>query len=98
MSVRVRRSRRRDGYVLPAVLLFLVIAFGVWAIVFRGAATSLRVDVARSHREARSSQIAPAAAAGLRLLETGRPPADVYTCKLTLTQDGVTRYYRLTYN
>jgi hypothetical protein len=94
----VRRRRGRRAFVLPAVLLFLAVAFGMWAIVFRGSANALRVEEARAHRDARESWTAPATAAGLRLLETGRPPLDTYTCKLALTQDGLTRYFLLTYD
>jgi hypothetical protein len=93
------RSRRtnRHGYVLPAVLLFLAVSFGAWAIVYRGSSTAQRVEEARAHRDVRSTWLAPAVAQGLRLLESGDPPTDPYACKVSLTQDGQTREFVLTF-
>ena len=85
------------GYVLPAVLLFLAMAFATWAVLFRSCASILRVEEARSHRETRSTWSAPAAATGLRLLETGTPPLDPVTYKLAVTRDDETRYFLLTF-
>src|SRR3954467_1526434 len=70
----------------------------MWALAFRTSASALRVEEARSHRDARSTWTAPAMAAGLRLLETGRPPLDTYTCKLPLTQDSQTKYFLLAFD
>lgn len=95
--MRSRRHTSSRGYVLPAVLLFLTIAFGIWAVVFRSCASVLRVEQARSHRATRTQWSMPATAAGLRLLETGNPPASPYDCKLAVTQDSQTKYFHLTY-
>src|SRR5688572_27771228 len=92
-----RRITSRRGFILPAVLLFLAIAFGMWAVLFRSAGSALRIDEARSHRAARAEWTASAVANGLRLLETGSPPSDPYVCKLSITQDAQTRWFRLTY-
>ena len=89
--------RARKGYALPAVLLFVVFAFGAWAVLFHSCGSVLRVEEARTLRETRSQWTAPAMAEALRLLQTGDPPADPYACKLTLTQDGQTRFFRLNY-
>jgi hypothetical protein len=96
---RVARHRRHRprGYVLPAAMLFLAIAFGMWAILHRSAATAIRFEQARVLRHGRNAFAAPAIAAGLRLLETGDPPGDPYACKLPITVDDQTRYFRLTY-
>ena len=90
-------AARRRAVALPAVLLFLTVAFGAWAVLYRGSASVLRVEQARTLRESRNTWTAPAMAAALRLLETGTPPADPYACKLTLTQQGQTRYFRLSF-
>src|SRR5690349_14460886 len=87
----------RAGYALPAVLLFVVFAFGAWAVLFHSCGSVLRVEEARTLRQTRSQWSAPAMAQALRLLQTGDPPADPYACKLALTQDGQTRYFRLNY-
>jgi hypothetical protein len=92
-----RILRARPGFALPAVLLFILFAFGAWAVLFRSGASILRVEQARTLRDTRGTWSAPAMGAALRLLQTGDPPADPYACKLTLTQDGLTRYYRLNY-
>ncbi len=92
----VRRTSSR-GYVLPAVILFLTIAFGIWAVVFRSCASVLRVEQARSHRATRTQWSVPATASALRLLETGNPPTSPYDCKLAITQDTQTKYFHLTY-
>ena len=92
-----RHARRRGGYVLPAAMLFLTVAFGMWAVLHRSAATVIRFEQARTLREGRNVFAAPAIAAGLRLLETGDPPADPYECKLPITVDGQTRYFHLAY-
>jgi Fibronectin type III domain len=87
----------RRGYALPAVLLFVLFAFGAWAVLFHSCGSVLRVEEARTLRQSRAYWSAPAMAQGLRLLQTGDPPADPYACKLALTQDGQTKYFRLTY-
>jgi hypothetical protein len=92
-----RILRARKGYALPAVLLFVVFAFGAWAVLFRSCGSVLRVEEARTLRDTRAVWSAPAMGDALRLLQTGDPPSDPYACKLTLTQDGQTKYYRLTY-
>jgi hypothetical protein len=79
------------------VLLFLVFAFAAWTVYFRGSASLLRIEQARVERETRDIWTAPAMAQALRLLQTGTPPTDPYSCKLELTQDGVTKYFRLSY-
>jgi hypothetical protein len=79
------------------VLLFLVFAFATWTIYFRSSASLLRVEQARVERETRDQWTAPAMAQALRLLQTGMPPTDPYSCKLELTQDGVTKYFLLSY-
>jgi hypothetical protein len=88
------RSRRR-GYVLPAVLLFLSVSFAVWASLYRSTAMSLRVEEACLLRSDRTQWLAPAVAEGLRLLETGDPPSSVYECKVAITRNGTTRWFRL---
>jgi len=90
------RSRHR-GFMMPAVLLFLALAFGAWVITFRSSATMIRLEEARVLRDFRTTWTAPATAAALRLLQTGNPPLDNYQCKLTLTQDEQTKYFLLTY-
>src|SRR6185369_16427313 len=87
----------RKGYALPAVLLFILFAFGAWAVLHRSCGSVLRVEQARTLRETRSTWSAPAMAQALRLLQTGDPPAEDYACKLALTEDGQTRYFRLAY-
>ena len=93
----VRRLRNRAGYALPAALLFLMLAFGAWAVLFRTCASVIRVEQARCLRDTRSTWSAPAAATALRLLQTSTPAVDPYTCKLTITQDSQTRYFLLTF-
>jgi hypothetical protein len=83
--------------VLPAVLLFLAIAFGMWVVLFRSSGSILRVEQARVLRASRTQWSAPAMATALRLIETGTPPVDPYDCKLALTQDGVTKYFHITF-
>jgi hypothetical protein len=90
----MRRHRHR-GYVLPAAMLFLAIAFGMWAILHRNAAMSIRFEQARVLRQGRNVFAAPAIAAGLRLIQTGNPPSDPYECKLPITVDEQTRFFRL---
>ena len=92
--MRNRRHHRR-GYVLPAVLLFLMISFGIWAVFFRSTASVVRIEQARVLRETRTVWDAPAVATGLRLLQTGLPPHDPYSCRVTLTNDSQTKYILL---
>ena len=91
------RIRSRRGYALPAVMLFLTIALGMWSIVYRSAASTLRVESARLHRDARATWTAPAIAMGLRALETGTPPLTQLIYKVAVTNDGETRYFLLTF-
>ena len=97
LPTRSARCFHPRGYALPAVLLFLLFAFSAWAVFFRSSGSSLRVEQARVLRASRDTFSAPAMADGLRLLETGSPPSDPYACKVTLTQDGVTKYFLLNY-
>ncbi len=90
------RTARR-GYILASVLIFLALAFAAWVLMFHSSATLIRVEQARMLEQSRATWTAPATAAGLRLLETGTPPLDDYQCKLTLTQNGQTRYFLLSY-
>jgi hypothetical protein len=94
---RARFQFHRRGYVLPAALLFVLVAFGAWAVLFRSCATVIRVEQARSLRDTRSVWTAPAMADALRLLQTGDPPSDPYACKLALTQNGEMRYFHLNF-
>jgi hypothetical protein len=94
---RIGQPRVRRGYALTAVLLFVVFAFGAWAVLFHSCGSVLRVEEARALRQTRSQWTAPAMAQALRLLQTGDPPAEDYACKLALAQDGETRYFRLSY-
>jgi hypothetical protein len=94
----IRRPRLNPrGFALPAVMLFLLFAFGAWAVFFRSSGSIIRVEQARVLRESRSQWSAPAGATALRLLQTGNPPSDPYSCKVTLTQDAETRYLLLTF-
>jgi hypothetical protein len=78
-------------------MLFLSIAFGMWSLIYRSSASTLRVENARLHRDARSTWTAPALAMGLRALETGVPPPSSLAYKVTVTEAGETRYFRLTF-
>ena len=82
---------------LPALLIGVSFAFGAWAVLFHSCGSVLRVEEARTLRQSRAYWSAPAMAQGLRLLQTGDPPAEDYACKLALTEDGQTRYFRLAY-
>jgi hypothetical protein len=94
----LRRVRHlRDGYALPATLLFLVFAFAAWSVLFRSSTSLLRIEQARVVRETRDLWTAPAMAEGLRLLQTGMSPSDPYSCKLELMRDGETKYILLNY-
>src|SRR3954466_6570446 len=91
----IRRAHK--GYALPAVLLFLTAVFGMWALVWHTSGSALRIEQARFLRSERVTWTASAAATGLRLLETGNPPTDIYECKVTLVTGDTTRYFRLRY-
>lgn len=92
-----RRGRSRVGYAMPAVLVTLVMGFGMWALLYHGASESVNHQQARVLRAYRELWTAPAMARGLYLLETGDPPSSPYTCKVSVTRDGVTQYFLLTY-
>ena len=90
--------KHQRGYALPAVLMFLMLAFGVFAVIFRSSASSIRIEQARVLRQSRIEWTAPAIAQGLRLLETGAPPLENYQCIVTLTQGAQTKYFLLTFD
>ena len=79
-------------------MLFLSFAFGAWAIFYHTSASAIRVEEARTERDTRSTWTAPAIAQGLRLLESGPPPSDPYSCKVTVASDSDTQYILLTYD
>lgn len=85
------------GYALPAVLVTLVMGFGMWALLYHSASESTNYQQARALRIYRELWTAPAMARAITLLETGDPPDDPYVCKLALTRDGVTNHFLLTY-
>jgi len=78
-------------------MLFLLFAFGVWAVAFRASSSQLRVEQARVLRDSRTTFSANGSADAMRLLQTGDPPTDPYSCKLAVTEDGQTRYVLLTF-
>src|SRR5438132_1309871 len=90
--------RHPRGYALLTVMLFLAFAFGAWAVFYHTSASAIRVEEARSRRDTRTIWTAPAIAQGLRLLESGPPPSDPYSCKVTVSSDSETRYILLTYD
>ena len=92
------RSRHRGGFALLTVMFFLAFAFGAWAVFYHSSAAALRLEEARSKRDTRTTWTAPAIAQGLRLLQTGNPPSDPYSCKMAIASDSETHYILLTYN
>ncbi len=96
----MRRASRycRHGFALMTVLFFLAFAFGAWAIFYHSSASALRLQEARAMRDTRTTWTAPAIAAGLRLLQTGNPPSDPYSCKVTIASDSETHYILLTFD
>ena len=79
----------RRGYALPAVLLFLAVSFGMWAVLYRTSGSMIRVEQARVLRASRTEWSAPAVATGLRLLQTGVAEGEFYECKLPITREVV---------
>ncbi len=95
--MREKRRHHSRGFALPAVVLFLMNAFGAWAVFFHSSSSVIRIEQARLERETRTSWDAPAIAMAMRLLQSGMPPSDPYSCKVALAQDSQTRFVLLTF-
>ena len=91
------RLRHRGGFALLTVMFFLAFAFGAWAVFYHSSAAACGWK-RRAEADTRTTWTAPAIAQGLRLLQTGNPPSDPYSCKMAIASDSETHYILLTYN
>ncbi len=68
-----------------------LLAMGIWLLAWRGTHDAIRTERFTVARTIRSESVLQAAALGIDLLRTGRPPSDPYECQVTVT--GVTQSY-----
>ena len=94
---RAVRLRPRRGFALPAVMVFMVTALGLWVLLHRHSGSAMRIERIRDARAQSAYWSAHALAQALALLETGTPPKEPYECLLPISDGNEVRYFRLTY-
>jgi hypothetical protein len=83
----MRIRRRRRGYAMVAVVMFVLVFLGLWTVAARQISSMLRVEQARAKRIARDAAALPsrqALAQALAALESGFPPTNPYVCLVTV--------------
>lgn len=83
----MRPRPRRRGYAMVAVVAFVLVFLGLWTVAARQISSMLRIEQARAKRIARDAAALPARKAlaqALAALESGYPPANPYTCLVTV--------------
>ena len=75
--------RRCRGHALIGTMVFIVLAMLLWAAVYAQMASALRVEKACKLRLDQAKGPVRAMAWGLSLLETGKPPCNPYSCKVS---------------
>ncbi|GJM22072.1 MAG: hypothetical protein DHS20C15_19870 [Planctomycetota bacterium] len=82
-GARARPSEQGAALVLVTVMGFLALAIFVRA--WRGTHDAIRTESYVVARALRDESVGEALAAGIHLLETGRPPSDPYSAVLTVS-------------
>jgi hypothetical protein len=90
--------KRRPGYALMLVLVFMTLLFALSSLAFRSVGTSLRSEAARSARQLRDEGSLSAAALAMALLETGLPPTNPYQCGVTVDTSRGPRGYTVDFS
>ena len=82
----MRVRPRRRGFAMVAVVVFVLVFLGLWTVAARQISSMLRVEQARAKRVGATSPHCPrkALAQALAALESGYPPANPYTCLVTV--------------
>jgi hypothetical protein len=80
--MKTRPTRR--GYAMVLVLVFIATLLCLYSVAYRQVAAALRIEKARVLQRHRDEGRIHALARGLKLLETGLPPSDAYTCGVTI--------------
>ena len=71
------------GHALIGTMVFIVLAMLLWAAVYAQMASALRIEKACKLRLDQAKGPVRAMAWGLSLLETGKPPCNPYSCKVS---------------
>jgi hypothetical protein len=93
----MKLQRRRSGYAMLMVLLFLILMFAIMAIACRQLESALRAESARALAVQRDEGSIPALAKALTLLETGLPPSNPYVCGTSIVTSTGTVSYTVTF-
>ena len=92
-----RARKRRFGYAMMLVLVFLVLFLALWSLAYQQMAAALRADTARALQIRRDEGSIPALARGLALLETGYPPSNPYICGVIINTSAGPRSFTVTF-
>ena len=79
----MRRLSKQSGHALMGTMAMLVLVMLLWLAAFGQLSSYVRVQKACQLREERSTGPARALSWGLTLLETGLPPSDPYSCRVS---------------
>jgi hypothetical protein len=71
--IRASAARRRRGYSLAVVLIFMILLSALWSTAYRTTASLLRVETSRTLRQARDQGAMNALARALQLLQYSKP-------------------------
>ena len=92
-----RRSAPRDGYALMLVFMFIVLLLAFLMVAYRGVASAVRIESARSAEVSRDEGSTQALAKAMALLETGLPPGNPYVCGATIQTSAGPRPFTVTF-
>jgi len=95
---RKQRTKRRRGYALVTVMIFLVLMLTLMGVARRHLASVLRVEQSRVQAEHRDEGLMHALAQAMQLLETGRPPSSPYVCSTIVTTSLGAESFRVIFN
>jgi hypothetical protein len=91
-----RQGRRRRGYTVMLVLVFLILLLSLLGLTYRQAATVLRLEAARSKQILRDEGSLQATARAMAMLQNGPPPTDPFVVTLGVVTSAGGRSYQVT--
>jgi hypothetical protein len=89
--------RKRSGYAMVLVIVFIVLFLAFLGVAYRQFGTALRVESVHSQQVQRDEGSLHALARALALLETGLPPTSPYSCGVTISTSRGPSVYTITF-
>lgn len=91
------KRKRRAGYALIMVLVFMVLFVSIVGVAFRRLGSAVRLESAHTNQVRRDGGSVVALSRAMALLETGLPPTDPYVCGTVVDTPAGTRNFTVTF-